>query len=170
MNQRRVGLALVFVTAAVVLQTTVFVSGRIYPFGYAPIPVIVVVLASSRYLEPETSVALGFTGGLLMDLLGGEWLGLWAGALTTVAFLGLRLVDSADDSNVSLALGVGALSVLGIGLFVLTGTLFGLQLLSRSNVALLIVVPSLYNVMIALPILAMTKRLMKGRQTPWSSI
>ncbi len=168
MNQRRVGFALLLVVVAVVLQTTVFAPGRIYPWGYGPLPVIIVVIGASRYLEPETTVALGFTGGLLMDLLGGEWLGLWAGALTTVAYIGLRLVDNTDEGNVSLVVGVGALSVLAIALFVFAGTLFGRQLLSRNNVVLLILVPSLYNVVIALPTLALTKKLMKGRQTPWS--
>ena len=71
MRSRDVAVSLLLVFLAVVAQTAVFGDGRINPFGASPAVVLVVVLACARYLDPEPALLLGFTGGMLLDLLGG---------------------------------------------------------------------------------------------------
>ena len=68
MRGRDVGFGLLLVALGVVAQTAMFGDGRINPFGVSPAVVLVVVLACARYLDPEPTILLGFTGGLLLDL------------------------------------------------------------------------------------------------------
>ena len=71
-NARPVALSILLVLVAVVIQTTLFGPGRIQPFGAAPMLVLAVVIACARYLDSEPALLLGFTAGLLLDLLGGS--------------------------------------------------------------------------------------------------
>ncbi len=78
--------------------------------GGAPEPVLVVALAVGLRMEPEGAAAVGFTAGLLQDLLGGGplgllataklWVGLAAGALARTVVL-----DSTWGPSVFVAVG-----------------------------------------------------------------
>jgi rod shape-determining protein MreD len=152
------------VVVAVVLETTLFGDGRIQPFGARPNLVAVVVIATVRHLETEPGLLVGFTAGLLMDLLGGSPLGLWAMVMTVLAYLTIRLRHRADDGVLSVAIGVFALTFLANALFVLAGTLFGQRLLTDLDVVRLMLLPSLYNMLLAAAMLPLATRLMGARR------
>jgi rod shape-determining protein MreD len=152
------------VVVAVILQTTLFGEGRIQPFGASPNLVVVVVIATVRHLDTEAGLLVGFTAGLLMDLLGGSPLGLWAMVMTVVAYLTLRLRHRADDGVLSVAIGVFAMTFLAHALFVLAGTLFGQRLLTDLDVVRLMLLPSLYNMLLAAVVLPIATRLMGARR------
>ncbi len=160
---RNVGFALGLVIVAVILQSALFGEGRIQPFDASPNLVLVVVVATVRYLEPEPALLVGFTAGLLMDLLGGSPLGLWAMALTVVAFLTLRVRDRADDGPFTVAVGVFALSIAAHTLFGVLGTLFGQRFFADPGVLRLMIVPGLYNVVLAAAIVPLATRVMRSR-------
>ncbi|MBT8213235.1 MAG: rod shape-determining protein MreD, partial [Acidimicrobiia bacterium] len=90
---RRVGISLGLVVIAVILQANLFGPGRIQPFGASPALVMLTVIAVARYLDDEPALLVGFTGGLLQDLLGGQPLGLWALVLTVVAYVTVATRD-----------------------------------------------------------------------------
>ena len=98
MNARPVALSILLVLVAVVIQTTLFGPGRIQPFGAAPMLVLSVVIACVRYLDSEPALLLGFTAGLLLDLLGGSPLGLWAMVYVVVTYVALRVRHRAEGA------------------------------------------------------------------------
>jgi rod shape-determining protein MreD len=149
MSRRAVAISLGLVFVAVIIQTTLFGDGRVQPFGASPLLVPLVVMACVRYLEPEPALLLGFTGGLLLDLLGGSPLGLWAMVNVVVAYVGLRLRARADDGVLVVAFGVFAVSLLAQGLFLLAGTLFGQRLFATSGIVKLLLLPALYTTLLA---------------------
>lgn len=170
MRGREVGLALLMVVIAVVAQTAVFGDGRINPFGSSPAVVIVVVLACARYLEPEPSLLMGFTAGMMLDLLGGAPLGLWAMAYTVAVYLGLRFRDRAEDGPISIAVGVVLLTLVATVLFLIVGTLFGERFFSGTSVIKDTVLPAFYNLGIAAVAFPLVTRLLGDRRRyGWSA-
>ncbi|MFB3099456.1 MAG: rod shape-determining protein MreD, partial [Acidimicrobiia bacterium] len=63
-------IALGLVLIAIVLQTTLF--GQVRPLTIAPAVVLLTVIACARYLEPEAALLVGFTAGIVSDLVGGS--------------------------------------------------------------------------------------------------
>ena len=164
MRSRDVGISLVLVVLAVVAQTAVFGDGRIDPFGVSPAVVIVVVLACARHLDAEPSLLLAFTGGLLLDLLGGAPLGLWAIAYTVATYAGLRFKERADDGPFIVAVGVVLLTLLANALFLVVGTLFGERFFTSPEVIKNMVVPAFYNLVIAAIAFPLISRLIGDRR------
>lgn len=170
MSGRDVGISLVLLVVAVVIQTAAFGDGRINPFGVSPAVVIVVVLACARYLESEPAVLLGFTGGMLLDLLGGSPLGLWALSYTVAVYVALRFRDRSDDGPVVLGVGVVALTLLSNALFLVLGTLFGERFFTNTSFIKDMVVPAFYNLAIAAVVFPLVTRLIgTRRRLSWSS-
>lgn len=164
MTGRQVAIALALVLIAVILQTTMFGEGRIQPFGAAPNIVTLMVIATVRYLDPEPGILIGFTAGLLLDLLGGSPLGLWAMSMTVVAFVTLRVRRRADEGWLIVAIGVFGLTFLGNALFAIGGTLFGQRTLNNPSVMQTMILPSLYNTLLAAVVLpGVTKLMGTGR-------
>ncbi|MGH8935179.1 MAG: rod shape-determining protein MreD [Acidimicrobiia bacterium] len=147
MTHRSTAIAILLVLAAVLVQTTLFV--RFQPLGVAPDLVLLVVVASVRHLGAEPAVLVGFSGGLLADLLGVTPLGLRALVLTVVAFLAVRLRERLEASLPAAALGVALLTLLGEGLFAVIGTLFGRALLSDALIMRKLLLVPLYNLVLA---------------------
>lgn len=147
MTHRSTAIAILLVLAAVVVQTTFFV--RFQPLGVAPDLVLLVVVAAVRHLPSEPAVLVGFSGGLLADLLGVTPLGLRALVLTVVAFLAVRLQERLEASLLAAAVGVVLLTVLGEGLFAVIGTLFGRALLSDALIMRKLLLVPLYNLVLA---------------------
>jgi len=167
---RGIAISLLLVALAVVAQTAVFGDGRINPFGFSPAVVLVVVLACARYVEPEPSILLGFTGGMLLDLLGGAPLGLWAMSYTVVVFVAFRFKDRADDGPAVVAVGVFGLTALAQALFAAVGTLFGERYFTSTDVVFDMLIPALYNVVIAALAFPMVSRLIGDRRRArWST-
>lgn len=163
MNLRPVALSILLVFVAVVIQTTLFGTGRVQPFGAAPMLVLAVVVACVRYLDSEPALLLGFTAGLLLDLLGGSPLGLWAMVHVVVAYLTLRLRHRADSAVPLVAVGIFALAVLAQTLFLVASTLFGQSLLSSSGLVMLILLPAAYTVIVAAAVMPAASWLLRER-------
>ncbi len=170
MRGRSVPISISLVVLAVVAQTAMFGDGRINPFGVSPSVVIVVVLACARYLEPEPAVLLGFTGGLLLDLLGGSPLGLWALSYTVVVYVALRFRHRAEDGALVLGVGVVALTLLVNALFLVIGTLFGERFFTSTGFIKDMIVPAFYNLIIAAVVFPLVTRLLGTRRhLGWSA-
>lgn len=152
----RHGLLVVLIgIVAVGLQTTLF--SRIRPFDTAPALVLLVVMAFSRYLLAEYALLNGFATGLFLDLLSETPLGLWALVMTTVAFAVLRFRDRFEDDFGLLAPFVFVVSVGGLTMFSVLGTIFGEKTLADASIVKRLVLPAVYNVVLAplvLPIAA----------------
>ena len=137
MNDRPLALVrvLVLVAVAVVLQTVVL--NRIRVFGVAPNLVLVMVILLARWVEPRAALLVGFTSGLVLDLLGSSPLGLRALVLTVVALVASRFSTGAALASVA---GVWPISLLAeVLLFILgtitgEGSLFQAELLARALV------------------------------------
>jgi rod shape-determining protein MreD len=167
---RYVGISLLLVMLAVVAQTAVFGDGRINPFGGAPAVVLVVVLACARYVDAEPALLLGFTAGMLLDLLGGSPLGLWAMAYTVVVYIALRYRSRADDGPLVVGLGVLLFTLMANALFLIIGTLFGERFFTSTAVIKNTILPAGYNVVAAAAVFPIVTRLIGSRQrVGWSS-
>ncbi len=164
MRSRAVAISLLLVFIAVVAQTAVFGDGRINPFGASPAVVLVVVLACARYIDPEPALLLGFTGGMLLDLLGGAPLGLWAMSYTVVVYIALRFRNRADDGPVIVGLGVFSLTLIAHALFVIIGTLFGERFFTSTAVIKNTLLPAAYNVLVAAVVFPIVTRMIGTRQ------
>jgi len=165
MTGRQVAVALALVVAAVALQGALFGEGRIHPFGASPNLVVLLVVASVRYLDPEPAMLLGFTAGLLADLLGGSALGLWSMSLTVIAYVTLRVRHRADDGPLVIGFGVFVLTFLAHGLFAFAGTLFGQRTLVNADVVHLMLLPALYSTILGAVVVPLVTIAMRGRRT-----
>lgn len=167
---RQVAVALGLAILAIVLQGALFGEGRIHPFGASPSLVAIVVIGTVRYLDAATALLVGFTGGLLADLLGGSPLGLWAMAFTVVAYVTLQVRDRADDGPLVVATGVFAITFLAYALFAVAGTLFGQDTLADPDVVHLMLLPALYTTILGAGLLPLITLLMRGRRVRgWAS-
>ena len=164
MRTRDVGISLVLVVLAVVAQTAVFGDGRINPWGASPAAVLVVVLACARYVDPEPALLLGFTAGMLLDLLGGAPLGLWAMAYTVSVYIALRFRHRADDGPVIVGLGVFLITLIAHSLFIIIGTLFGERFFTSTAVIRDTLLPAAYNLLVAAVVFPIVSRLIGRRQ------
>ena len=163
MNVRTISLSLVFVVLAVLIQTTLFRTVR--PAGVSPDLVLLTVIACARWMEPEPGVLLGFTGGLLIDLFGTAPLGLQALAFTLVAYVTVRTRDRFDYSAPSTGLAVGLLSLLGVLLVAVVGTLFGERTLESPDILRTLALVPVFNVVLGLAVLPMVASYI-GTRTP----
>lgn len=161
-------MALGLVVVAVVLQTTVFAPGNVQPFGAAPNLVLLTVISCVRFLEPEVAVLTGFTGGLLVDLLSGSPIGLWAMTMTVVAYLALRLRARASDGPLMVAIGVLGLTLIGQLIFAIVGTLFGQRTITDPEILRKLVLPAVYNVLLAPLVLWVTRLVLEPRERSWA--
>ncbi len=152
---------LLFVVA-IVIQTTLFAQIQLVTPDLVLLLVIILCLTKIR---PEAVLAIAFTTGLVMDLLGPSALGLRAVVYTTVAYVGIRTRDRADIGRVAVALWAGALTLLGVVLLMLIGTLFGqASLLGENTLSRVILVP-LANLAIAAAVAPLVVRLVDRDKT-----
>ncbi len=168
MSRSRVVVALLSILVAIVLQTTVFGAGRIEPLGVAPALVTLVVIAVSPQVESEYLLLIGFTAGILMDLVGSGTLGLWAMTLTVVAYIAGKVQNRFADGPAYIAGAVFGLTVLAQLLYVLLGTLFGHETISEPGVATKIILPGVWNLVLAAPVFWVTGKAFKTRQGGWA--
>jgi len=112
--------ALVLLAAAVVLQATLVTRLRL--FGVTANLVVVMVILLARWVEPRVALLIGFTSGLVLDLLGASPLGLRALVLTVVAYTSIRFTGDAPLRSVA---GVWAISLLAVVMTFVLGTLTG---------------------------------------------
>lgn len=150
MSARQLLIILAIVITAVVLQTTLFATDQIRPFDASPDLIILAVIVGVSFLDPESGIFLGFSAGLLADLLGGSLLGMWAMSLTVVAYLVVRLQDRVSGSIGYRVAGLFVLTLVGQALFLGMGTLFGQQPLRDPNAVRIAVLTALYTMIVGL--------------------
>ena len=169
MRRSRIVVALIAVVIAIVLQTTIFGAGRIEPLGVAPALVVLVVIALAPHIELEYLVLLGFTAGILVDLIGSGTLGLWAMSYTVVAYAAGRLhVRFADSITLSLVAAF-ALTLLGQLVYVFLGTLFGQGTISQPGIVSKIVLPAVWNLVLAYPVFWLIRTVFAPRDRSWAT-
>ncbi|NHZ70664.1 MAG: rod shape-determining protein MreD [Proteobacteria bacterium] len=169
MTRSRVAIALLSVVLAIVIQTTIFSPGRIQPLGVAPALVTLVVVLVAPYLEPEYHLLLGFTAGILLDLIGSGTLGIWAMTMTGVAYIATRIrMRFAQNSFVAVAV-VFALTILGQVMFILLSTLFGQNTIAEPQLASKILLPAVWNVILAFPLIWLFKIVFKPSDRVWAT-
>jgi rod shape-determining protein MreD len=162
MRTRAIGLSLLAAALAVLLQTTLFAQVRI--FEVAPDLVMLTVIAVARRLDAEPAVLLGFTSGLAMDLLGSSPLGLRALVLTLIAYATVRTRDRFDINVVATGVAVVLLSLLGVVLVVVIGTLFGEASFRDSNVFRKILLIPVFNLVLAIGFFPLVTLVVGGRR------
>lgn len=121
-------LALLF---AVVLQTTLFSQTSIFT---PDLIILVVVMLCLTKIRPEALLGVAFVAGVTVDLLGSAVLGLRAIVFTLVAYLAIRTRDRADIGRIITGLWAGVLTLVGVVLLILVGTLFGQTVLLGEGV------------------------------------
>ncbi len=146
MNQRPLMVlrAIGLMVIAVVLQTVVLNRFRI--FGVTASLVVVMTILVARWLEPRAALLVGFTSGLVIDLLGASPLGLRALVYTVVAFAAIRLTGEAPLRSLA---GVWALSLLAEVLVFVLGTLSGQGSLLQAEILTRAIVVPLLNLGLA---------------------
>lgn len=139
MRGRTVLVISLLVVFAVVVQTTLF--GRLRIVTPDLVMLIGILLALTR-VRTEAVLGVAFISGLIMDLLGASLIGLRAVVYTTVAFIAVRTRERAELGRVTIALWAGVLTLVGVVMLVLIGTLFGeVSLLGEDAVSRMILVP-----------------------------
>ncbi len=162
MSARQLGIALALGVTAVILQTTLFVDLR--PFGASPSLPLLVVIAVSRHLDPDPAVLFGFSVGILTDLVGSSPLGMWALVMTVVAFATLRVRARLEEAPAFSPLFVLVLTLVGEGLFLLLGTLFGLRLLSQDGLLRIVTLTAIYTTVLSLALVPGVSALLAPRR------
>jgi len=162
MRGRSAAVVILLFVIAVVVQTTLFAQINLVTPDLVLLLVIILCLTRIR---PEVILAIAFTSGLVVDLLGPSALGLRAVVYTTVAYIGIRTRDRADIGRVAVALWAGVLTLIGVILLMLIGTLFGQSsLLGENTLSRLILVP-LANLAIAAAVAPLVVRLVDRDKT-----
>lgn len=167
MTNGKIIIAVGLVIAAVLIQTTFFQLIR--PFGYAPALGMLTVIALARFLDPEQALFVAFTGGFLQDLLSGSPLGLWAATFTIVAFLTLKLRDREVRGAPIVLLGVFGLTLIGQFTYAVLGTLFGEEIINRPGFIWHLLVPALYNTVLAYPVFWLTRTAVRPPERTWAT-
>jgi len=134
------------VVVAIVIQTTLF--GRLRVVTPDLVMLIGILLALTR-VRPEAVLAVAFISGLIMDLLGASIIGLRAVVYTTIAYIAVRTKERAELGRVTIAVWSGLLTLVGVVLLLLVGTLFGQAgVVGGGAVRVMILVP-LANLVVA---------------------
>jgi rod shape-determining protein MreD len=150
------------VLLAVLIQSTLF--GRVRIVTPDLVMLVVIVLALTK-IKVEVVLAIGFTAGLIVDLLGSSLLGLRAIVFTTIAYVAVRTKERAELGRITVAVWAGFLTLVGMVLLILVGTLFGQSsLLGQNAVSRMILVP-LANTLIAALLAPTYVRLVDGDRT-----
>ena len=168
MSRSRVVTSLLAVVVMIVIQTTVFGAGGIQPLGVAPALITLVVILLAPFIETEYHVLLGFTAGILVDLVGSGTLGLWAMALTIVAYVSSRMRLRMTQSSIALGVTVFSLTAAGQMIFVLMSTIFGQNTIAEPQVLQKIFLPAVWNLALAYPAMWLLKRLFKPTERGWA--
>jgi rod shape-determining protein MreD len=131
MRLRTIATVALILLGAVVLQTTLFSQ---IDFFSPDLVMLVALLLTLTRIRPELTLLLAFVAGLSVDLLGSAVLGLRAIVFTIVAYLGLRTRERADIGRVVTGIWAGILTLAGVVLLILVGTLFGQTVLLGEGV------------------------------------
>ncbi|HEU4319203.1 MAG TPA: rod shape-determining protein MreD [Acidimicrobiia bacterium] len=146
MRVRTVLIVGVLLLLALVVQTTLFSQTAVF---VPDLVMLVVILLALTRLRPELVLGVAFLSGLVVDLLGSSVLGLRAIVFTVVGYLALRTRERADLGRIATGLWAGLLTLAGMVLLVLVGTLFGQTVLLGEGVIDLLLLVPLANAVLA---------------------
>lgn len=144
---------------ALVVQTTVF--GRFRLAGVAPDVVLITLVLASLRLRPEAALIAAFAGGLAFDALSSSAMGLRAVVYITVVYLAIRTRERADFSALAVAVWTGLLSLIGVVLFLLVGTIFSQVVLDGGEALRRVLLVPLLNLLIAMALTPLIARLLE---------
>jgi len=146
MRLRSLVLVITMLVVAVVLQTTLFSQTTFFIPDL--VMLVIIVLALTR-VSSEAVLVTAFFSGVVVDLLGSSVLGLRALVFTVVGYLALRTRDRADIGRVITGLWAGLVTLAGVVMLILIGTLFGQTVLLGEGVVERLVLVPLANSILA---------------------
>lgn len=150
------------ILVAIIVQTTLF--GQLNLITPDLVMLAAILLALTR-IRAELVLAVAFAAGLVVDLLGSSLTGLRAVVFTVVAYLALRTKERAAIGRPAMALWAGLLTLVGVVLLVVIGTLFGQTSLLGPGFASEIFVVPLANLIVAGLLAPLFVRLVDGDTT-----
>lgn len=160
MRARTLIVAAVSLLVAVVAQTTLFSR---FQFVTPDLVLLITIVFATTAMRSELVLLFGFVGGLVVDLLSSTVMGLRAAVFTVVAYLAIRTVHRVDLGPVAVAVWVGLLTLVGVALFLLVGTLFGQGGLVTTGLGRRIVFVPLTNLAMSFLVAPLLNRLIGGR-------
>jgi rod shape-determining protein MreD len=155
--------AVAAVVVALVLQVTVF--PHVAWQGIVPNLVLLVVVAAALTRGPEFAAALGFVGGVALDLAppADHVAGRWALALVIVGYLAGRLRQDQKPTTTTVVLTVAGASFVGSSVFALTGMVLDDAGTDVGGLLTVVLVAVLWDVLLTPfvlpPLLAMFRKL-----------
>ena len=166
----RAVLTTVVLLLAVVVQVAVFSAFSVD--GVVPNVVLLVVVAAGLVRGPEFAAALGFLGGLAVDIAppADHVAGRWALALVVVGYLAGRVRQDTGTSPLGALVTVAACSFVGTSVFALSGMLLHDPALPAAQALRVIPVAVLYDVALApfvLPPLLRVFRWLRPREVAY---
>ena len=149
---------------AVVLQVAVFSTFSLD--GVVPNLALLVVVAAALVRGPEFAAALGFIGGLAIDLAppADHVAGRWALALVVVGYLAGRVRHDAGTSAVAAVVTVAGCSFVGTSIYALTGMLLHDSSAPVGEALKVIPLAVLYDVLVTPFVLPVLMRLFRRMQ------
>ncbi len=160
MRAVRVAVAAALVVAALVLQIAIF--PHVAWDGIVPNFCLLVVVAAALVRGPSFAATLGFFAGLMLDLAppADHVAGRWALALVVVGYVaGLTRQDTRPSASTVVAT-VAASSFVGTSVYALTGMLLGDAVAGTGDLARVIVVALLWDVLLTPLVLPGVMRLL----------
>jgi rod shape-determining protein MreD len=163
MTLARVLTSVAAVVVALVLQVTVF--PHVAWQGIVPNLVLLVVVAAALIRGPEFAAALGFVGGVALDLAppADHVAGRWALALVVVGYLAGRLRQDQKPTTSTVVLTVAGASFVGTSVFALTGMVLDDPGTDVGGLLTVVLVAVLWDVLLTPfvlpPLLAMFRKL-----------
>jgi rod shape-determining protein MreD len=127
------------------------------------------VIAIGPYVEAEYHILLGFTAGILTDLMGSGTLGLWAMTLTIVAYATVRLRERFNEGIALTGFLVFSLTLLGQLVFVTLATLFGQEVSADASVVAKVALPAVWNLVLAVPVVWGLALVFNQRDRRWAT-
>lgn len=156
MRSKAFAAVVLIVLVAVVLQTTLF--GRIKIITPDLVLLVSILFALTR-IKPEVVLGIAFTSGLVVDLLGSSLLGLRAIVFTSAAYIAIRTRERADIGRIAAAIWAAVITLIGVVLLVLVGTLFGQSTILGEHVFSRLLTVPLANMLLAFLIAPVLVRL-----------
>jgi rod shape-determining protein MreD len=146
MRVRTPAAVFLIILVAVVLQSTLF--GRIRLITPDLVLLVAILIALTR-IKAELVLAIAFSAGLVVDLLGSSLLGLRAIVFMSAAYIALRTRERADIGRIATAFWAGGMTLIGVVLLVLLGTLFGQSTILGEHVLSRLFTVPLANMLLA---------------------
>lgn len=144
---RRAGLFALLILTAVLFQTTAF--SRLTLFGVSPDLILVVVISFALLEGPSVGAVVGFSGGLLRDLLLDSPKGLTGLSYLLVGYIVGSLRPYVQSTSVLVPVGgVFVGSLVGTTLYQTLLVLLGRASLPAGDAARIIVLTSVYNTLL----------------------